>query len=414
MNVPRHSRLVLTLALIVGGALVGCSSTRKVVTEADDASAVGPALEARLSDASAPPVLALSGDSLLVAGGLDATKDGAVVATSAAVVDVATGSVRNVDAPKSDGPVVVLSATTGPNGSFVALGARCPEGESLPAVDPLSGCSPASGSSFILDASGTTWREVRLPEAIAPLPPTSPAGFSGSVSTAGDGTVFATVRTEGSGNGPLDSVLRLDGNEWRALATSTFLSESCPTRNALNLLTKEPSGDGESRVRLVEVGGDGKSTEVALPDLDISSGAAMVHVGCDSDTVYLSSPPKSLDGSTTLFRRKAGASEWAQTSLPAGAIPNPESLVSNSQKVLMRALSQVGKGAGGGASPVLVEVSDGGASVRTVDGNPAVSWLVSDFPKGKVVAVGPIPALETPAGGPSTSPSGPVTVRFFE
>ena len=34
--------------------------------------------------------------------------------------------------------------------------------------------------------------------------------------------------------------------------------------------------------------------------------------------------------------------------------------------------------------------------------------------KGKVVAVGPIPALETPAGGPSTSPSGPVTVRFFE
>jgi len=39
---------------------------------------------------------------------------------------------------------------------------------------------------------------------------------------------------------------------------------------------------------------------------------------------------------------------------------------------------------------------------------------VSDFPKGKVVAVGPIPALETPAGGPSTSPSGPVTVRFFE
>ncbi|MFP3901411.1 MAG: hypothetical protein ACLFXM_11185, partial [Acidimicrobiia bacterium] len=98
---------------------------------------------------------------VLLVGGLEQADTGALrVPGEAVVVDASTGGSSTVPAPEADMPALVVEAGGGADG-FVVIGSRCPEGDRLPALDPV--CSPRSATAFLLRPGADVWEEIPFP-----------------------------------------------------------------------------------------------------------------------------------------------------------------------------------------------------------------------------------------------------------
>ncbi|HEX6237264.1 MAG TPA: hypothetical protein VFZ68_08720 [Acidimicrobiales bacterium] len=137
-----------------------------------------------------PEVAAANGQVLLVGGVEQAGADALRAPDEAVVVDVSTGDSSTVPAPEADMPTLVVEAVGGVDG-FVVIGARCREGDRLPALEPV--CPPRSATAFLLRPGADAWEEIPFPDRISPPRTSEPWTFQSLVGATPGGDVFALI-----------------------------------------------------------------------------------------------------------------------------------------------------------------------------------------------------------------------------
>lgn len=353
-----------------------------------------------------PPELALHDGRLLVTGGLGWQQgdDHLAIPVTDLLVDLATGEVRDLAPPESDGPVEVLEATADRDG-FVVTGVACAEAYAFPLDD--RSCTPGTPVAFRLDGAAGTWTALPFPGGTAaPLLRTWLADGA-------DGTVVAITTSERPpGDRRVDRVAVLTGDRWRdigELAPGRIVARPCVTADTVFVLSQAEGGPAPAALpatpdaatapsglvlRAMPLDG-GAVADMPLPALDGSYGSVGSTLACDRAGPYVTSSSAHPGESLELLALRDGtwqavSGEWGQGL--------PEEMSSTGHGIVLTVHS------GGGASAYSVATE--GLSARRLDA--ATTYVLEDPRSGDIAAVGPV-LISGPADGP-VPPAGPITI----